>query len=116
LVRDFEAGETRTLIKHEGVPIFSEPARSEGYRRFEEVAQILKASTVTASSTLCRLKGANSICTATMGKATVSPIRYELAFSELPPRQEKGRGKDSRRVLSYKHTALPRQYLSSMLC
>jgi hypothetical protein len=39
LVWDFEAGESRTLIKHEGVPIFSEPARYEEYRRFEEIAQ-----------------------------------------------------------------------------
>jgi hypothetical protein len=47
LVWDFEADEdysnARTLIKHGDVVIFSEPARFEEYRRFEEVAEILKA-------------------------------------------------------------------------
>ena len=44
---DFEADEgyskTRALIKHGDVVIFSEPARFEEYRRFKEVAEILKA-------------------------------------------------------------------------
>src|SRR5438552_1434681 len=38
-----------------------------------------------------------------MGKATVSRIRCELAFSELPRCQVKGRSMDSRRVLSLEH-------------
>jgi hypothetical protein len=33
----------RTLIKHGDMVIFSEPARYESYRRFKEVAEILKA-------------------------------------------------------------------------
>jgi hypothetical protein len=46
LIWDFEADEDygRTLIKHGDVVIFSEPARYEEYRRFEEIAQILKAT------------------------------------------------------------------------
>jgi len=45
LIWDFEADEDygRTLIKHGDVVIFSEPARYEEYRRFKEVAEILKA-------------------------------------------------------------------------
>jgi hypothetical protein len=47
LVWDFErkqdVEDARTLIKYQDAPIFSEPARWEEYRRFEEVAQILKA-------------------------------------------------------------------------
>jgi hypothetical protein len=45
LIWDFEADEDygRTLIKHGDVVLFSEPARYEEYRRFKEVAEILKA-------------------------------------------------------------------------
>jgi len=46
LVWDFEAGEgsamSHTLIKHRDTVIFTEPARYEEYRRFGEVAEILK--------------------------------------------------------------------------
>jgi hypothetical protein len=46
LVWDFESDEhcdnPRTVIKHEGTAIFSEPARWEEYERYEEVAEILK--------------------------------------------------------------------------
>jgi len=47
LVWDFEAdkssGEGRTLLKHGDIVIFSEPARYQEYKRFGEVAEILKA-------------------------------------------------------------------------
>jgi hypothetical protein len=45
LIWDFEADEDygRRLIKHGDAVIFSEPARYEEYRRFKEVAEILKA-------------------------------------------------------------------------
>ena len=45
MIWDCEADEDygRRLIKHGDAVIFSEPARYEEYRRFKEVAEILKA-------------------------------------------------------------------------
>jgi hypothetical protein len=59
LVWDFECEEhgnnARTLIKHQGVTIFSEPGRWEGYERYEEVAKILKIKYGNRSKTWCPL-------------------------------------------------------------
>jgi hypothetical protein len=64
--------------------IREEVPKHEGYRRFEEIAQILKAKygdrikdpVPTVRSKLYR--------TAMMGKATGSRIRYELAMARSP--------------------------------
>jgi hypothetical protein len=58
----------RTLIKHEGVSIFSEPARYEGYRRFEDIAQILKAKYGDRIKGLVPTEGIKLYLSATMGK------------------------------------------------
>ena len=93
LTWDFEADEDygRTLIKHGDVVIFSEPARYEEYRRFKEVAEILKAKYGDRIKDLVPTEGSKLNVYGDDGRAAVSWIMYELGFSELALRQEKGR-------------------------
>ena len=91
LTWDFEADEDygRTLIKHGDVVIFSEPARYEEYRRFKEVAEILKAKYGDRIKDLVPTEGSKLNLYGDDGKSCgfVDNVRAWFFGATTPPRQ-----------------------------